>query len=270
MKSSKWILIATALMALGGCQSDAPPAAAPPAMSPQEPAADVDPVVAGAILANPIRTPEARERDPRSKPEVILGLLDLEPGQRVIDFFGGSGYYTDLMAGVVGEEGEVILHNNTPFNTFVEERVGPRYIENPIPGITYLKSEVDDLQLAPESLDAALMVLAYHDLYYFNPGIGFDETDVPLFFAQVHAALKPGGKLLIVDHSAAEGTGKEAAQHLHRIDEAFAIQDIESYGFRLVARSDALRNPEDNREKMVFDAEFRGVTDRFILLFEKK
>ena len=265
------VAAAAALLLLAGCQSEAPPPEPSPPPTAERPAApDLDPAVARAILSNPIRTEEARDRDPRSKPEVVLTMLDLKPGQRVIDLMGGSGYYTDLMAGMVGEEGEVILYNNEPFHTFVAEKVQSRYIDNPIPGITYLKSGLDDLQQAPESLDAAIMVMSYHDLYYFDPGIGFDKTDVPLFFSQLRAALKPNGKLLIVDHAAKEGTGKEAAQHLHRIEKSFAIQDIESHGFRLVESNDALRNPKDDRGKLVFDPQARGKTDRFILLFEKE
>jgi len=269
-----WIrmLVVASLFAVSGCGPESPPTAgSTPAVTRGADAGtgELDPLIASAILANPRRTAEGRERDARSKPEVVLGLLALEPGQRVADLLGGSGYYTDLMAAIVGADGEVILYNNTPYHGFAKKQVQPRYIDNPVPGITYLQSELDDLQLEPESLDAALMVMSYHDLYYFDPGRGFSRTDVPKFFAQVHAALKPGGRLVIVDHSAKAGTGSAAAQHLHRIDEAFAIQDIESNGFRLVATSDALRNPDDNRQKLVFDSEFRGKTDRFILLFEK-
>ena len=273
MKSRICILAASAILVLAGCDSSPP--AEPAASRANEPdikisgAGGVDPAVVRAIYSNPIRTEEARERDARSKPEVILTLLDLQPGQHVIDLLGGSGYYTDLMVAMTGPGGEVILHNNTPYDNFVRKTVQPRYEENPIPGIRYLKSELDDLQLEPESLDKALMVMSYHDIYYVDPGIGFNKTDVPLFFSQVRAALKPGGRLLIVDHSAKPGTGKEAAQHLHRIEREFAIADIEGNGFRLIKSSDALSNPKDNREKLVFDADYRGKTDRFILLFEK-
>ncbi len=275
MKSRTGAFATAMLIALAGCGSPSQdePAAGPPAVEPDikiSGKGGVPESVTRAIFSNPLRAADARDRDPRSKPEVILTLLGLQPGQRVIDLFGGSGYYTDLMVAIVGPSGQVILHNNTPYHTFVAETVQERYIDDPIAGIRYLKSEVDDMQLEPESLDAALMVLAYHDLYYFDPGIGFGKTDVPLFFSQVHAALKPGGKLLIVDHAAEEGTGKEAAELLHRIDEAFARRDIESYGFKLVDSSDALRNPDDDRGKIVFDAAFRGKTDRFILLFEKR
>jgi predicted methyltransferase len=274
MNSRNAVIAAATLVALAACGSPQEDGSA--SSSAVEPdikisgKGGVPQSVVTAIFSNPLRSQEARERDPRSKPEVILTMLDLEPGQRVIDLFGGSGYYTDLMVAIVGPGGQVLLHNNSPYHTFVADRVQPRYIDDPIPGIRYHKAEVDDMQLEPESLDAALMVLAYHDLYFFDPGIGFGKTDVPLFFSQVHAALKPGGKLLIVDHSAREGTGSTASQLLHRVDEEFAKQDIESYGFRLVDTSDALRNAEDDRGTIVFDAAFRGKTDRFILLFRKE
>jgi predicted methyltransferase len=113
------------------------------------------------------------------------------------------------------------------------------------------------------------MVMSYHDLYYYNPEVGFPRADVPAFFSQVRAALKPGAKLLIVDHAAIDGTGKDSVQKIHRIDEAFARQDVESYGFRYLAGSDALRNPDDPRTELVFGKNIRGKTDRFILLFEK-
>jgi predicted methyltransferase len=221
-------------------------------------------------MANDNRSDADRERDARSKPEVILGLLDLQAGQTVADIFGGGGYYAVLMAGIVGADGEVILHNNTPYSTFVEKQNNERYGANQVPGITLLKSEVDDLKLAPGSLDAVLMVMSYHDLYVYSPDRGWGHTDVSLFFAQVNAALKPGGRLVIVDHAAVDGSGSSAAQNVHRIDEAYAKRDIESNGFRFVAGSDALRNPEDDRSKMVFDKSIRGKTDRFILLFERE
>jgi predicted methyltransferase len=220
--------------------------------------------------ANENRTDADRERDARSKPEVILELLDLRAGQSVADIFGGGGYYAVLMADIVGTDGEVILHNNTPYSKFVEKQNNERFGANQVPAITQLKSEVDDLKLAPGSLDAVLMVMSYHDLYVYSPDRGWGNTDVPLFFSQIHAALKPGGRLVIVDHAAADGSGKSAAQDIHRIDEVYAKQDIESNGFRFVTSSDVLRNPEDDRSKMVFDPSIRGKTDRFILLFERE
>ena len=57
-------------------------------------------------LAADNRTAEELERDERSKPETILGLLDLQPGDHAADVLGGGGYYAVLMANVVGPDGE--------------------------------------------------------------------------------------------------------------------------------------------------------------------
>ncbi len=229
--------------------------------------AAADPVAAA--IGNPARAAADRERDARSKPEVVLPLLDLQPGDAAADLMGGGGYYSELIAGVVGPQGTVILHNNTPYARFVEKQLQEKYGAIGRPPIRLLKSEVDDLQLGVETLDAALMVMSYHDLYYYAPERGWNKTDVGLFFEQVRTALKPGGRLVIVDHAAAPGTGSSAAQDVHRIEEAYAREDLTGAGFRYLESNPALRNPDDDYSKMVFDPAVRGKTDRFILVFEK-
>lgn len=72
-----------------------------------------------------------------------------------------------------------------------------------------------------------------------------------------------------MDHYATAGSGKASAQELHRIDVDFAKSDIGSRGFKLVAESDVLRNPDDDYDITVFDPKVRGKTDRFVLVFEK-
>jgi len=218
---------------------------------------------------NPNRTEAHKERDARSKPEVILELLDLKPGDRAIDIFAGGGYYTDMMASMVGPEGEVLLHNNKAYKKWVEKDLKARYMENKVTSVSLHEAEVTDLRLEPNSLNAALMVMSYHDLYFYSPSRGWDRTDTDLFFSMVRDALKPGGRLVIVDHAAQIGSGKAPAQNLHRIDEEWARKDIEAKGFTFLESNDALRNPEDPRTKMVFNKSIRGKTDRFILVFQK-
>lgn len=222
-----------------------------------------------AAINNPARTEAHKERDARSKPQVILELLDLQPGDKAIDIFGGSGYYADMMAALVGPDGEVLLHNNKPYKKWVDKELKTRYIDNQVAGVTLHDAEVTDLRLQPNSLDAALMVMSYHDLYFYSPSRGWNRTDTDLFFGMVRDALKPGGRLVIVDHAAKVGSGKAPAQNLHRIDEVWAQQDIEAKGFTFIESNDALRNPDDPRTKMVFNKSIRGQTDRFILVFQK-
>lgn len=222
-----------------------------------------------AAIDNPSRTAADRERDARDNPAEVLALLNLSSGDAVADLFGGGGYYAELLAGVVGEGGSVVLQNNRGYAKWVDAYLQERYVDNTIPPITVLMSESDDLGLSPGSLDAAIMIMAYHDLYYLNPDAGFPGTDIEQFFIQVSAALKPAGKLLIIDHAAPDGTGKTLTQEIHRIDSTFAQQDIESRGFSLTGTSNVLRNPDDPRTDNVFAKAIRGKTDRFVMLFEK-
>ncbi len=230
--------------------------------------ADKEAAIASAI-ANPERTDADRERDARDQPAVTLALLDLQPGDAVVDLFAGGGYYSELLAGVVGPDGTVVLQNNYGYAKWVDKYLQERYIDNSVPPIQVLRSEVPDMQLGAGRFDAAVMIMSYHDLYYYNPERGFERADVADFFAQLSAALKSGGRLLVVDHAAPEGTANNRTQEIHRIEPAFAQADIESYGFSLLATSDVLRNPDDPRTLNVFVKNIRGKTDRFVMLFEK-
>jgi predicted methyltransferase len=93
---------------------------------------------------------------------------------------------------------------------------------------------------------------------------------VPRTLDQIVRALKPGGVLLLVDHSAKPGTGSSAATPLHRIEESYAKKDFESRGLELIAHSDVLRRPDDKRDLLTYEGPGVGKTDRFALVFRKK
>jgi predicted methyltransferase len=234
-------------------------------------------LLTGAVAADPVsdainkpgRLAADLERDARSRPEIILPLLALEPGDRVADIWAGGGYYSELLASVVGETGEVLLVNNRAYNAFAADALARRQAGRDLGSVTIHTREAEDLDLGENDLDAAIIIMSYHDLYHVDEANGWRPIDAADFLGQIHRALKPGGRFLIVDHYAAPGSGNSAAQELHRIDVEFAKADIGSRGFRLVAESDVLRNPDDDYSLSAFDPKVRGKTDRFVLVFEK-
>jgi predicted methyltransferase len=240
--------------------------AAPPA-PPERAAGDA---VYVAALASPARTAKDRERDLRDRPADVLAFAGIAPGQRVADIFGAGGYYTEILSQVVGERGHVLLVNNFPYYLYAKDDYTARFADGRLPNVERSLVESCNLELAPDSLDAALVVMSYHDLYTYDPKDGWPRIDAAHFLEQIRRAVRPGGAFLIVDHAARAGTGKSSAQELHRIDEEFAIRDIESHGFRLEKRWDGLRNPADDRAKPVFDAAIRGHTDRFVHLYRRR
>ena len=239
-------------------------------------AAAIDEAAVMTAMARPGRLAADIELDGRSKPQAVIPLLNLKPGDRVVDIFGSGGYYSELLASVLGPEGETLLHNNPGFEAWGINGLRDRF-DNRDPGrITRYVTSGIDLELAENSLDAALLVMALHDLYvvptryngerYVPVG---DPAAVGSFLDQVYRALKPGGRFVVVDHAAEPGADKGVAAELHRMAEDFARTEIEARGFRLVTSSDALRNPEDDRHRIVFDEDLQGRTDRFVLAFEK-
>ena len=222
-----------------------------------------------AVLTRADRSQSDKNRDRTSKPDLILDLLNIQSGDQVLDVFAGGGYYSSILSDLVGEEGKVLMHNNQGYAAFAAAQIEARFLDGKPQQIQQHNAEIEALQLDPDSLDAVILVMSFHDLYWVNEESNWSAIDADDFLDQIEKALKDDGKLLIVDHSAAEGSELAGVDAFHRIDEAYAQARIESRGFTLSESSDALRNPNDSRDISVFDAAIRGKTDRFIHLYQK-
>ena len=230
-----------------------------------------------AAMNQPDRLVTDIERDRRSKPEKIIPLLNLEPGDTVVDIFAGGGYYSELLARVVGPEGEAILHNSLGFEAWGINGLSERFANDRAPeNINRHTRSGVNLMLTQESVDAALIVMAIHDLYVIPKRYNGEEyvrsgnpANSHYFLSQVFDILKPGGRFVVVDHQGNPESDLESITDLHRLDEAFIRAEIESHGFVYAGSSEALRNPLDDRDRIVFDEDLQGRTDRFVLAFEK-
>lgn len=221
------------------------------------------------VLADPARSAADRERDARDKPAEVLALARFRPGDTVADLLAGGGYYSEILSGIVGPGGKVLLVNNTGYEAFGKKALAERLANNRLPNVTHIVGPSDALGMGENVLDGAVIVMSYHDLYWVDEKEGWPKVDAGQFLDEVVRALKPGGVLLVVDHSAKAGTGSADAQTLHRIDEQFAIADFRRHGLQWEAAIPVLRNPGDDRTKSVFDPAIRGKTDRFVHLYRK-
>ncbi|HEY5560024.1 MAG TPA: hypothetical protein VIK49_09905 [Steroidobacteraceae bacterium] len=223
-----------------------------------------------AAIAAPERSDKDRERDARDRPAEVMVFAGIKPGMAIADVFGGGGYWAELLARAVGPDGRVSLVNNAPYLNFAREDIKTRFVDDRLPNIARRTIETCDMKLGEASYDLILIVMSYHDLYYVDEEGGWPAIDAGGFLGQLHAALKPGGSLLIIDHAAAAGAGKSVAGEIHRIEEAFAKRDIESHGFQLEKTWDGYRNSADDLSRLVFDPAVRGKTDRFTHLYRRR
>ena len=213
-------------------------------------------------LADPSRSADDLARDARDHPKDVLPFFGIKPGMVVLDMWGGSGYWSEIVGRMVGPTGKVYLHNNAAYLGFDGKALDARIASGRLPAnVVRFDRELGHLGLPPASVDVVLMSMTYHDLYFKSDDWSMDPAAV---FAEIHALLKPGGVLAVIDHAATTGAPVTSAQQLHRIDEAFAKQDIASRGFRFDGSIDVLRRADDDHTLSVFDPKIRGKTDRFV------
>ncbi len=216
-------------------------------------------------LASEARPAADRARDAGRRPAEVIAFLGIRPGMTVIDLIAAGGYYTEVLSVAVGPAGKVYAQNSE----FVlkmrdganDKAMTSRLDGGRLPNVERIDRGVSELRLPPGSVDAAVTALNFHDIYN---GRGPDAASG--FLEAVFRVLKPGGVLGLIDHA---GSPDGDNADLHRSDEALVDAAVKSAGFEIEAKSDVLRNPDDDRSKNVFDPDIRGRTDRFVMRLRK-
>jgi predicted methyltransferase len=222
-----------------------------------------------AAVAHAGRSPADLKRDAVDHPADILRLSGIKPGMRVADVLAGDGYYSELAGYVIGSQGKVLMINNAAFDHWSDGDRQDRLASGRLTNVEHETLDLNHMGLKPESVDAVFLIKVYHDLYWVDSEGVWPKIDASSVLDQLAHALKPGGILLLVDHSAAAGSGNTVASALHRIEENYAVKDIESHGLKVVAKSDILRRPDDARNQVSYKEPMLGKTDRFVLVFRK-
>jgi predicted methyltransferase len=221
-----------------------------------------------AAVAHSGRSASDLKRDAIDRPADVLRLTGIKSGMRVADVLAGDGYYSELLSYLVGPKGTVLLINNAAYDHW-SDGLPARLANNRLPNVEHETVDLDHMNLQPSSLDAVLLIKVYHDLYWVDAEGHWPKIGVAGVLDQLARALKPGGVLLLVDHSAKAGTGSADATNLHRIDEAYAVKEFESHGLKMAAKSDLLRRPDDARDQLTYKGPMVGKTDRFVVVFRK-
>lgn len=227
------------------------------AVSPQAAAQDY-----GAIVSAPDRSDADRNTDKRRNPLKLLNFIGVKEGMKVLDMQAGAGYTTELLARAVGPNGVVYAQDSAEvIERLIKDKFDLRAQQPAMKGVIHVIRNYDD-PLPPDvrNLDLITFFFAYHDMTFMQ--VDRAEMNRKLF-----AALKPGGYLLIADHSAKAGDGTSVGKTFHRIEEGVLRKEVEAAGFKLVAEGDFLRHPEDTRDVIVFRAP--TPIDEFVLKFQK-
>jgi predicted methyltransferase len=213
-----------------------------------------------ALIAAPDRADADRQTDKRRDPVLLLGFTGVKTGMTVLDMGAGGGYSTELMARAVGPTGKVYGqdHDTAPR---AKERFEARMKTDAMKNVTALDRPFDDpLPEDVKNVDLITFFFFYHDTTYMT-------VDRAAMNKKLFAALKPGGLLIIADHSAKAGAGTSVGKTLHRIEQTTLEKEVLAAGFQLAAAGEFLRHPEDTREEKIFGSKIP--IDEFVLKFRK-
>ncbi len=165
---------------------------------------------------------ETREREERCS--LLLTNLGLQPGHTVCDMGCGNGYYALRIAQLIGNNGTVLAVDiQAEMLELLRKRMEDQRIENVVPVL----GSVHDPRLMPGSCDLVLLVDVYHE---------FSHPE--LMLAAIRRALKPGGRVALVEFRAEDPD--VPIKELHKMSKKQIMKEFPANGFKLVEQFDEL------------------------------
>jgi predicted methyltransferase len=201
------------------------------------------------VLAGDHRPEAHRARDVYRHPRETLLFFGLRPNMHVVEIWPeNGGWYTEIIAPLVRERGRYYAATMAPdpSSKLITSRLAsfrdklasrPDLYDRVV--ITTLDEQGGEIA-PPESVD---MVLTFRNMHNWMAGGWADKA-----FAAMYRALKPGGVLGVVEHRGNPETPQDPLAKSGYVNEQYAIDLIESQGFRLVAKSEINANPRDTKD----------------------
>lgn len=151
------------------------------------------------------------ERDRQGEAAKVMELAAIAPGMSVADIGAGEGYYTVRLAEQVGPRGRVVAQD---IDSDALSRLGARVERDRLDNVSIKPGGADDPRLPERSFDRILLIHMYHEV-----------TEPYAFLWRLWPALKPGGKVVVVD--------MDRPTERHGIAPALLACELKAVGFRL-------------------------------------
>lgn len=155
------------------------------------------------------------ERDTEERPELLMSALHIRPGATVADIGSGTGYFTWRLAEQVGPQGKVYAVDvQQSMLDLTKAAVDERKLSN----VEYVLATERSPRLPERSVDLVFIAYAYHEF-----------GDPEAMMASIRRALKPGGRVLVLEY--AKESRIAPASPLHKMSFEEIRREIEPMGF---------------------------------------
>jgi len=167
------------------------------------------------------------DEDAKLRIPAIIQALELKGGSAMADIGAGSGTYEPALSRAVGEKGKIYAEDIDEKNAIksLREKVAKEKLAN----VEVILGTADDPKLPAGALDGVMMVITYHEV-----------ADHVKMLEHVMAALKPGGRLVVVDMMPHKTLTRPRAVQMknHVMAPAIAESEFREAGFEILSRDD--------------------------------
>lgn len=218
--SSTALFLACGLAALAGCRSSE----AAPELPQQEQRTAVPEDINDSFLdpmasaEDFVKRWEIESREVYASREGIVAALELQPGDRVADIGTGTGLFLEPLAEAVGKTGKVFA---TDISVAFLEHVRNRVAEHGWTQVQPILGGMHTTGLLQDSVDVVFTCDVYHHFEYHED-----------MLRSIHSALRPGGRLIIVDFERIPGVSREWMLSHVRAPKETVLAEVTAAGFR--------------------------------------
>lgn len=201
-----------------------------------------------AILAGDWRSDKNKARDQYRHPKQTLAFFGVKPDQTVVELVPGGGWYTEILAPLLKDQGHYIAAIFKPKQAAGEDARDKSGLRAKIAAdqAHYGSAQVVEFDGsapvfgAPASAD---VVLTFRNVHNWT-----DDGNAEVMFKAMFAVLKPGGTLGVVDHRAKPGTTLAANKDSGYLPVDVVVKLATDAGFKLAAQSEINANAKDTKD----------------------
>jgi predicted methyltransferase len=201
------------------------------------------------VLAGEHRSADNKARDKYRHPAETLTFFSVTPDASVVEIWPGSGWYTEILAPYLRDEGRYIAAGFDPESDIEFIRMAAQRYQAKLDTSPDLYGKVETAVLmppnqldfvTPESVD---VILTFRSVHNWMPRGSQD-----MMFAALFTALRPGGVLGVVEHRGNPAIPQDPQAATGYVNQDYVIELAEAAGFVLNGSSEANANSRDTKD----------------------
>ena len=214
----------------------------PPTSASDFTAGQLDSAIAGSWRSAPNKA-----RDIYRHPKETLQFFGVQPDQTVIEITPAAGWYTEILAPLLHDNGHYIAAVEAP-TADGEVRRNDNLLRAKFAGDAAHYGKASVVEFNPKApvlgpAGSADVVLTFRNVHNWA-GAG----TAPAMFKAFYAVLKPGGTLGVEDHRAADGASFDSVKSSGYLPTTYVIKLATDAGFKLDGQSEVNANPKDTKD----------------------